>query len=84
MVFNPENALENLFRVEPASNQRLRRLLFEIRSSAPDTEEKALIYCIIGSHNEVLMHYLGSNVFFCLLTNDGYTGLSGSSNPERN
>jgi hypothetical protein len=24
-------------------------------------ENKALIYCILGSHNEVLMHYLGLN-----------------------
>jgi hypothetical protein len=56
---NPENASENLFRAEPASNQRLGRLLFEIRSSSTDTEEKALIFCMSGSHNEVLMHYPG-------------------------
>jgi hypothetical protein len=56
--FNPENALENLFRVEPASNQRLRRLIFSNQSAAMLLENKALIYCILGSHNEVLMHYL--------------------------
>jgi hypothetical protein len=26
-------------------------------------ENKALIFCILGSHNEVLMHYLGLSGF---------------------
>jgi hypothetical protein len=36
--FNPENTLENLFRVEHASNQRLRRLFFCIRSAVTNFE----------------------------------------------
>jgi hypothetical protein len=56
---NPENALENLFRAETNSNQRLRRLIFSNHSAAMLLENKALIYCILGSHNEVLMHYPG-------------------------
>jgi hypothetical protein len=38
VFLNPENGLENLFRVEPASNQRLRRLFFCIRSAAMNLE----------------------------------------------
>jgi len=56
---NPENALANLFRVETTSNQRLRRLIFSNHSAAMLLENKALIYCVLGSHNEVLMRYLG-------------------------
>jgi hypothetical protein len=59
LPLNPENALENLFRVETTSNQRLRRLIFKKHNAAMLLENKALIYCILGSHNEVLMHYLG-------------------------
>jgi len=57
--FIPEKALENLFRVETTSNQRLRRFIFSNRGAAMVIENKALIYCILGSHYEVLMHYLG-------------------------
>jgi len=35
---DPENALENLFRAQPASNQRLRRLFFCIFSAATNFE----------------------------------------------
>ncbi len=40
--FNPENALENLFRAYPPrrTNQRLRRLFFCIRSAAKNLESK--------------------------------------------
>jgi hypothetical protein len=37
----------------------LRRLIFSNHSAAMLLENKALIYCILGSHNDVLMHYLG-------------------------
>jgi len=59
VCLNPENALENLFRVETISNQTLRRLIFSNQSAAMLPENKAMIYCISGSHNEVRMHYLG-------------------------
>jgi hypothetical protein len=35
------------------------RLILSNHSAAMLLENKALIYCILGSHNEVLMHYPG-------------------------